>query len=131
MAERIRALEPVGGFTGKSVVLAEGALYANDPGFYQRELAEYGSVTPASVRATMAKWLSRPVLAIRVARASASLRRSAANAAAAQARRAAGDQAARSDAGRGHDEVAGLPASERAQLRNGIEVVYARSPRCR
>ena len=42
----IRALEPVGGFGGKAVVLAEGALYADDPGFYKQQLAAYGKVTP-------------------------------------------------------------------------------------
>ena len=39
MAERIRALEPIGGFSGKAVVLAEGELYADDPAFYRRKLA--------------------------------------------------------------------------------------------
>jgi len=66
MAERIGALEPVGGFTGKAVVLAEGALYAGDAGFYKQQLADYGKVTPASVRAAMAKWLTRPTFALRV-----------------------------------------------------------------
>lgn len=50
MADKIRALEPVGGFGGKSVVLAEGALYANDPGFYRRELAAYGKVAGLGAR---------------------------------------------------------------------------------
>jgi len=35
MAEQIRELEPTGGFTGKAVVLAEGALYADHPGHYR------------------------------------------------------------------------------------------------
>ncbi|RZJ40346.1 MAG: insulinase family protein, partial [Brevundimonas sp.] len=62
----LQALEPTGGFTGKAVTLAEGELYADDPGFYRRQLAAYGAVTPASVTAAMQRWLTRPTLAIRV-----------------------------------------------------------------
>ena len=66
IAGMVGALEPVGGFGGKSVVLAEGALYASDPGHYRKELAGYGKATPASVRAAMQRWLTRPTVAIRV-----------------------------------------------------------------
>ena len=65
-AGRIAGLEAVGGFGGKAVTLAEGALYMNDPGFYKRQLAAYAAVTPAQVQAVMAKWLTRPVYALRV-----------------------------------------------------------------
>src|SRR5687767_12281448 len=66
VAGRIRGLEQVGGFGGKAVALAEGALYANDPEFYKKQLLAYGKVTPASVKAAMKKWLTRPVYALRV-----------------------------------------------------------------
>ena len=66
ISQTLQALEPTGGFGGKAVVLAEGELYADDPGFYRRQLAAYGAVTPASVKAAMQRWLTRPVLAIRV-----------------------------------------------------------------
>ncbi|HMJ93548.1 MAG TPA: pitrilysin family protein [Allosphingosinicella sp.] len=66
VAGRIRGLEQVGGFGGKAVALAEGALYANDPDFYKKQLLAYGRVTPASVKAAMKKWLTRPVYALRV-----------------------------------------------------------------
>ncbi len=36
MSQQIQALEPVGGFGGKAVVLAEGELYAGDPDFYKQ-----------------------------------------------------------------------------------------------
>jgi len=55
----IRGLEKVGGFGGKGVALAEGALYANDPGDYRRELAAYASATPASVQAAAQRWLAK------------------------------------------------------------------------
>src|SRR3546814_17528460 len=66
VANRIKGLEQVGGFGGKAVALAEGALYANDPGFYKKQLAGYAEVTPASVQAALQKWLTRPVYALRV-----------------------------------------------------------------
>jgi predicted Zn-dependent peptidase len=63
---RIRGLEQVGGFGGKAVALAEGALYANDPEFYKKQLLAYGRVTAADVRGAMQKWLTRPVYALKV-----------------------------------------------------------------
>ena len=62
-AGRIRGLETVG---GKASTLAEGALYAGNPDFYKTQLAQYAAVTPASVHAALAKWLSRPVYALTV-----------------------------------------------------------------
>jgi zinc protease len=64
VARRIRGLESVGGFGGKAAAIAEGALYANDPDFYKKQLAVYAATTPAQIRAAMAKWLSRPVYAL-------------------------------------------------------------------
>ncbi|WP_416909147.1 MAG: M16 family metallopeptidase [Polymorphobacter sp.] len=55
----IRGLEAVGGFGGKAVTLAQGALYANDPEFYKKDLAAYASATPERVRAAARQWLAR------------------------------------------------------------------------
>jgi predicted Zn-dependent peptidase len=63
---RLFALEHVGGFGGKAATLAAGALYANDPGFYEKQLPAYAAATPASVQAAARKWLSRPVYALTV-----------------------------------------------------------------
>ncbi|WP_174287229.1 pitrilysin family protein [Sphingomonas bacterium] len=63
IAGTIRGLEGVGGFSGKAVTLASGAVYAGDPGFYRKELAEEAALTPAAVQAAARTWLSRPVLA--------------------------------------------------------------------
>ena len=63
---QIFSREQAGGFTGKAVVLAEGALYAKDPAFHQKRLKAQAGMTPAKVRAAAAKWLSRPVYALRV-----------------------------------------------------------------
>lgn len=65
-AGRIARIESVGGFGGKAVTLAEGALYVRDPGFYKKQLAAYAAVTPAEVKAAMATWLTRPVYALSV-----------------------------------------------------------------
>ncbi|MBV8685661.1 MAG: insulinase family protein [Alphaproteobacteria bacterium] len=67
VASRLNGLESVGGFGGKAVTLAEGALYAGDPGFYKKQLAAYAAATPAEVKAAAQKWLSRPVYALTVA----------------------------------------------------------------
>lgn len=66
LSGRIQGLEQVGGFGGKAVALAEGALYANDPNFYRTRLEQLARVTPAQVRAVMQRWLTRPVYALRV-----------------------------------------------------------------
>jgi len=63
----IKGLESVGGFGGKAVALARGAVFANDPGFYKKELAEEAALTPAQVRAAAQKWLSRPVYSFTLA----------------------------------------------------------------
>ena len=47
----IRGLEQVGGFGGKAVTLAQGELYAGDPGFFQKQLAWLDAATPQQVLA--------------------------------------------------------------------------------
>lgn len=54
----IRGLEEVGGFGGKAVTLAQGELVAGDPGYFQRELAEFDAATPQSVLAAARQWLN-------------------------------------------------------------------------
>jgi predicted Zn-dependent peptidase len=56
----ISGLESV---TGKAMTLARGAIFANDPGFYKKDLDEEAALTPAQVQAAAKKWLSRPVFA--------------------------------------------------------------------
>jgi predicted Zn-dependent peptidase len=66
VANRLQGLESVGGFGGKAVAIAEGALYANDPGFYKKQLAAYAAASPGEVRSAAQKWLSRPVYSLTV-----------------------------------------------------------------
>ena len=63
----IGGLEKVGGFSGKAVTLAEGAVYSNDPGKYKKDLAAYAAATPQSVSDAARKWLGRPVFRLTVA----------------------------------------------------------------
>jgi len=124
----IQALEPTGGFGGQSVILAEGMLYANDPGHYRKELADYARVTPASVRAVAARWLGRPVWALRVDPGERPPYQEAASSRPAPAPAAPLPVTPRQPMPPVGD-IANLdfPAVERARLSNGVEVVYARS----
>src|SRR5690606_13340342 len=62
----IRQLESTGGFGGKAPVLAEGQLYAGDPGFYRTQLEQIAAGTPEQVTAALRKWLQRPVFELEV-----------------------------------------------------------------
>src|SRR3546814_13582566 len=55
----IAGLESVGGFGGKAVTLAEGALYSNDPASYKTALASMAQATTAEVKAVANKRRSR------------------------------------------------------------------------
>ena len=62
----IGGYESVGGFGGKAVALAEGLVYSNDPAKYKKDLQAIAAVTPASIRAAMQKWLTRPAFSLTV-----------------------------------------------------------------
>ncbi|MEX0975680.1 MAG: pitrilysin family protein [Woeseia sp.] len=53
----IRGVERIGGFSGKSDVLAENAVYTGDPGFYRTSLDRLERATPETVKAAAARWL--------------------------------------------------------------------------
>ena len=53
----VRGLEQVGGFGGKSDILARNAVYAGDPGFYRTSLKRLEEATPDSVREAASRWL--------------------------------------------------------------------------
>ncbi|WP_257539347.1 pitrilysin family protein [Sphingobium sp. CFD-1] len=135
----ISGLEKVGGFSGKAVTLAEGAVYSNDPGKYKKDLAAYAAATPQTVRETARKWLSRPVFCLTVAPGE---RSAADNALAgnathkpayfrdpkAPAPAAAQPPAPTKIAEPPIEPVADLvfPKVEHAKLKNGIPIVFAR-----
>jgi zinc protease len=119
-------IEQVGGFNGKTVALANGTVLAGDPGFFRRNLLEYGTVTPEDVRTAAHRWLSRPVHAMRIDPGA----REAYQEASATSRPAPDNSpptAQPRDPMPPVGQIADLdfPNVERAQLSNGIEVVYA------
>lgn len=127
-AGTIRGLESVGGFGGKAVTLAEGALYSNDPGFYKKQLAELAAQTPTSVRVEAAKWLGRPTYALTVVPGPRDAYAEAV-VPAAKPVVAAPDLPPKGNRGPlpAVGQLAGLtfPTVERTRLSNGIEVIYA------
>jgi zinc protease len=58
-AQTVRGLEQIGGFGGKAVTLAQGELYADDPGFFLTRLEWLNSATPEEVRLEADEWLTR------------------------------------------------------------------------
>ncbi|MEQ9561157.1 MAG: insulinase family protein, partial [Woeseiaceae bacterium] len=54
----IRGIEQVGGFGGKSDILAENAVFAGDPEFYKTSLERFEAATPETVLAAARRWLS-------------------------------------------------------------------------
>ncbi|GGE87670.1 M16 family metallopeptidase [Sphingomonas prati] len=128
-ARQIKGLESVGGFGGKAVALAEGAVYANDPGFYAKQLAALAAVTPAQAQAVAQKWLSRPVYALSIVPGA---RENYVEAAPVAVKTDdAATTAAAGPVGRGGLPTVGtikeleFPAVQRATLSNGMQVVYA------
>ena len=147
----IAGLESVGGFGGKAVTLAEGALYSNDPGYYKVELDRMAKSTPEQVAAVARKWMSRPAFSLTYTpgeRTEGGENRGGAVTAGKIAEAVAPDRywnAALGDVGPDTGVGAGtsiadrsqlpavadltaldFPAIERTKLKNGVEVIFAR-----
>ena len=108
-----RGIERIGGFGGKSDVLAQNEVYGGDPGFYRTRLETMMAATPAEVHAAAQEWLSQGPLVLEV-------------------RPFQDGVVAESGADRsrvpeaGTPPVADFPDVERATLSNGLEVLFAR-----
>jgi predicted Zn-dependent peptidase len=126
VSSRIRGLELVGDFGGKAVSLAEGQTFAADSNFYKKTLAEYASVTPASVRTAMQHWLKRPTLTITL---SPGQRENYVEAKAVETAKPKADASipkpTRPIPPVGPMEPLTWPTISRTKLSNGIELVYA------
>ncbi|HBK56170.1 MAG TPA: peptidase M16 [Xanthomonadales bacterium] len=55
----VRGIERIGGFGGKSDVLAECAVYSGDAGCFRDSLQRLAVMTPAQVQAAGSRWLAR------------------------------------------------------------------------
>ncbi len=122
---RIAGLEQVGGFTGKAVALAEGALYRGDSNFYKKQLEQMANVTPAQVTTAMKRWLSRPVYALRVVPGERVPYEEAKGVATPKTAAAITPVARAKPPEVGAIPALSFPKVERTKLKNGIEVVYA------
>ncbi|MGC6400427.1 M16 family metallopeptidase [Sphingomonas sp. FW199] len=126
---RLSGLEAVGGFGGKAVALAEGALYSDNPGYYKMQLERMAAATPAAVKAAMAKWIGKPALTIVTTPGERPAYAEAQAPAAKPAAAPAKDEAVKGTRGPlpqvGDVSALEFPKVERAKLNNGIELVYA------
>jgi zinc protease len=66
VANFVRGLDRVGGFGGKSDVLAEGQVYLGDPTAYKNRLRLTQSATAAQLQSTAKQWLSDGVFVLEV-----------------------------------------------------------------
>ena len=129
-SQTIQGLESVGGFGGKAVALAEGALYTGDPGYYKKQLADLAAQTPASVKAAADRWLSRPAYSLSVVPGA---RDAYAEAQVPPAKEVAAPPTPAPKNSRGGLTLPAVgqlsdlsfPAVQRTRLHNGIEIVYA------
>ncbi len=62
----VRGIERIGGFGGKADVLAECAVYMNDPGCYRRSWQILDSTKPQDVKAAGQRWLANGDLTLTV-----------------------------------------------------------------
>lgn len=112
-AAMVRGLEEIGGFGGKAVTLAQGQLYANDPGFWRTYLDRINTAEADAITATANEWLTTGSHEITVL--------------------PFGDyQSVETDADRSALPVVAetpelvWPAVETAELSNGVDVVFVR-----
>ena len=62
----VRGVERIGGFGGKSDVLAQGAVFADDPEFYRTRMRRVTQATLAQLRGAGARWLADGVYTLEV-----------------------------------------------------------------
>jgi zinc protease len=65
-ADFIRGMERIGGFGGKSDILAQGQVYMGDPESYKTSLQRVLSATPAAVKSAAGRWLDDGVYILSV-----------------------------------------------------------------
>ena len=134
LAGTIRGLEQVGGFGGKAVTLAQGQVLAGDPAFYARQFDTLAKLTPAEVKAAMQRWMTKPAftMVLEPGARDASYQEAASVGAAANAsQRNRAAETLKVTVERPKPEIAktaelDFPALERATLKNGMKVTYAR-----
>jgi zinc protease len=108
----IRGVERIGGFGGKSDVLAQGEVYAARPDFYKVQLGRVTAATPAQLQGTARQWLSDGVYNLEVRPFPEY-----------QASKSGADRSKLPNTGEPPDTK--FPNLERATLSNGLKIVLA------
>jgi zinc protease len=108
----IRGVERIGGFGGKSDVLAQGEVYAARPDFYKVQLARVTAATPAQLLNSARQWLSDGVYNLEVHPFPEY-----------QASKSGADRSKLPNTGEPPDTK--FPNLERATLSNGLKIVLA------
>jgi zinc protease len=109
----VRGVERIGGFGGKSDVLAQGEVFAGRPDFYKVRLDRVQRASPAQILSSAKRWLSDGVYTLEV-RPYPEFR----------AAQAAADRSRLPEPGT--PPAAKFPELERATLSNGLKIVLAR-----
>ena len=114
LASFIRGIEQVGGFGGKSNILATNAVYGGRPDYYRHSLEVLNAATPEDVRAAFNRWVTGPAVALEVHPFDGSLS-------------AAAEGADRSNGPPVPDSFpsASFPEMSRATLSNGLKLIVA------
>ncbi len=111
----IRGLEKVGGFYGKSSVLAESMVYGGSPDAWKKGYEITEAATAADLKAVVAKWVTAAPFVLNVVPA--------------KPLQAAGSGVDRSSIPLPAGDVAvNFPAFERATLGNGLKLIVANRP---
>lgn len=134
LASTIRGLEQVGGFGGKAVTLAQGEVLAGDPAFYSRQLNTLAKLTPADVKAAMQRWFTKPAFTLVLEPGARDATYEEAASVGATTNASERDRASETltvtveRPKPAIDKTAELdfPTLERATLKNGMKVTYAR-----
>jgi zinc protease len=111
----IRGIERIGGFGGKSDVLALGEVFAGRPDFYQVRLGRAGKATPAGLMSAARRWLSDGVYNLEVQPYPEF-----------QSASSKADRSKLPEPGAPPDTK--FPELERATLSNGLKIILARRP---
>ncbi len=111
----VRGLEKVGGFSGKSSVLAESTVYGGSPDAWKRKYEATESATAAELRAVVSKWVTQAPFVLAVEPA--------------QMRVAATEGADRSRLPVAAGDVpVTFPPFQRATLSNGLKLIVVERP---
>jgi zinc protease len=111
----IRGVERIGGFGGKSDVLAQGEVFAGRPDFYKVRMRRVQQATPQQLLSPARSWLSDGVYTLEVQPYAEF-----------QTAKAGADRSKLPEPGAPPDTK--FPALERATLSNGLKIVLARRP---